>query len=110
MRLVDGQDVSSLDTPFELLPGCHVVTTPTQWIAQDSSGLLVLAQLPEYQIPLPMKPAHYYQVEVATARETLQGARYVYVRALERDTHGQITGDYRPVAGNVDPGTCRVAG
>jgi hypothetical protein len=31
VQAVDGNDVSSKSAPFDLLPGCHVVTTPDKW-------------------------------------------------------------------------------
>jgi hypothetical protein len=38
VQFVDGQDVGSHGGLFEVLPGCHVIGTPSRWLASSPTG------------------------------------------------------------------------
>jgi hypothetical protein len=56
---VDGRDVSKLGGAFELLPGCHVITTPTGWGASSGMGA-IKATTGAVTFVVPMFPGRRY--------------------------------------------------
>ena len=58
---VDGRDVSKMGGAFELLPGCHVVTTPTNFGSAGAYGL-VSGNTGVFQLPIAMVAGHHYLV------------------------------------------------
>src|SRR5579863_6922486 len=58
---VDGRDVSKLGGAFELLPGCHVITTPTGWGASSGMGA-IKATTGAVSFVVPMFPGRHYLV------------------------------------------------
>jgi hypothetical protein len=56
VQFVDDKDVSSLGGYFELLPGCHVIGTPSHWADQSPGGnLTVTATTGRWTFALPME-------------------------------------------------------
>jgi hypothetical protein len=103
---VDGRDVSSLTAPFELLPGCHVVLTPSRWGSVGTSGTMT-AQTGVLPFALPMLAGHFYTVEVRAQLDTTIAGK-MEVRAIEVDASGQQT---RVFAVSRDPAeleACRI--
>ncbi len=86
---VDGQDVSSLVPPFELLPGCHVVRTPERW-GSIGVGMSATAQTGMLPFALPMQAGHFYNIEVQTQIQTTI-AGTLEIQAIETNATGQRT-------------------
>jgi hypothetical protein len=65
VQFVDNKDVSSLGGYFELLPGCHVIGTPSHWGERSVGGnAVVTATTGRWTFALPMKAGHQYRIEV----------------------------------------------
>lgn len=65
---VDDKDVSAHGSTFELLPGCHIITTQTKLLAFDSNGVStpqgsVTGTLPRLVYAIEMGPGHTYVIE-----------------------------------------------
>jgi hypothetical protein len=65
---VDGKDVALDGSTFELLPGCHLVTTQTKLLAYDTSTSTnaqgeVTGTLPRLTYAIAMQPGHTYAIE-----------------------------------------------
>jgi hypothetical protein len=110
VQSVDGRDVSSVRPPFELLPGCHVILTPSHWgsFASDkASG--ITATTGAVNFVLPMKPGSSYSVKVETA-EVSGPVGEISLRTYERDAKGNVTRTFPPAGGQWDPERCKPAG
>ena len=58
---VDGREVRKLGGAFELLPGCHLVTTPTHW-GNGSRYNPVTANTRAISLLIPMLAGHHYSI------------------------------------------------
>jgi len=83
---VDGRDVSALGGAFELLPGCHVVTTPTHWGSMYGQGGRS-ASTGAVTFAVPMQPGYHYLV-VSTAEGTSGPTFHTRTRVDETDPAG----------------------
>jgi hypothetical protein len=108
IKAVDGRDVSTLDTAFELLPGCHVVQTASRlFVANEVMSWS--GELGSRTFAFEMKPGYSYTVVVEFA-EHMGNAASVSVYGVEQDPRGAETVRIAPVAPGAEAGACRDAG
>ncbi len=96
VKAVDGNEVPLRSRTFELQPGCHTVTNITYWVGNDINAAMTV-RLPEMVFWMKMVPEHTYELRIGTTANT-DTAR-VTVKALERDTNGDVTHTYQPGKG-----------
>lgn len=88
VRYVDDQDVSRRGGVFDLLPGCHLIRTPTSWGKSSNMGAIVAAT-PELTFALLMRAGYQYSIELIA--DTPSGpSGDVDVKAFERDAQGKL--------------------
>jgi hypothetical protein len=97
IKTVDGRDVSTLDSYFELLPGCHVVSTGTQLLFSHM-GATWQRQYPPHFFIFDMKAGHAYRV-VVQLKEKMNGFASLVVDGTEQDPSGKETRSFNPVPG-----------
>jgi hypothetical protein len=107
VEIVDGQDVSDHGSTFELLPGCHLVGTPTAWGSFTNAGG-VAVKTGHLTFALPMKPARQYIVAIRTAQLTGPTGSAV-VEATEKDLKGNTIQVVLPARSQTDVDACREA-
>ncbi len=91
---VDQREVGSLGGIFELLPGCHVIETPTKWAEGSSYGALV-ATTGTITFAIPTQPAHRYEIVVEGDMPTGPVGPYT-IRARESDMAGNTVRFWAP--------------
>jgi hypothetical protein len=93
---VDGKDVSAHGQSFDLLPGCHIVGTPSKWGTMDSRAGVVITTGP-HKFAIPMKAGHSYIVEVGSSSAYFSApASPAYVSAREMDARGKTSRTFAP--------------
>jgi len=102
VRVVDGKNVTKYGRNFELMPGCHVVTTPSNWGGVGESGGVV-ANTGPITYAIRMLAGHSYSIEVKPAGSagSIQNVRII---AKEKDPTGKVTDTFSPAP--EDP-TCQ---
>ena len=102
---VDGRDVSKLGGAFELLPGCHIVTTPTRWGGDNTTGA-VSATTGAVPFAVPMVASHHYLVVIV---DNLRGAPTgrVTVQVTETDAAGGSVRAIAPASSSGEIEACR---
>jgi hypothetical protein len=105
VRYIDGQDVSGSGSSFELLPGCHLLSTPTRlpvpaWPRADGAPLGV--QTGELVFAVEMRVGYHYRVEV----EPWSSAISVGVRVHEDNEHGVTTRVFAPLSSDHAATAC----
>ena len=108
VRYVDGVDVATRGSVFELLPGCHLVGTPDSWGRSEASYGAAVVNTGRLDFALVMRPAHHYAIEVDTDHATGPTGR-AWVMAVERDPSGKITKTFGPVQNEEDAERCLAA-
>jgi hypothetical protein len=108
IKAVDGRDVSTLDTAFELLPGCHVVQTDSR-LFLASEVVTWSGELGSRTFAFEMKPGYSYTVVVELA-ERMGSSASVSVYATEQDPWGAQTVTIAPLAPGAEADACRDAG
>ena len=109
VRFVDGIDVSSRGKRFELLPGCHLVGTPSSWGSQSPGGSsVVTARTGQWLFALPMKAGHFYQIEVIVGQMTGPTGSLT-IKGSETDSTGTRTAEFERVENPEDIVACRNA-
>jgi hypothetical protein len=103
---VDNRDVSSFGGLLELLPGCHVIGTPSHWGEQSPGGASVNATTGRRTFALPMKGGHQYQIEVS-AGEMKGSLVRITIKGHESDLRGKKTREFEPVTSPKDIQACR---
>jgi hypothetical protein len=101
---VDDRDVRELSGPFELLPGCHLVRTRTEWGA-GSTGGAVVAKTGAVPFALAMRGAHTYQIEVRSGQITGPMTSITIV-TVEKDLEGNVTREIPPASSQADVDAC----
>jgi hypothetical protein len=101
---VDGREVRSLGSVFELLPGCHFVETPKQWGGQNPSGGLV-ATTGTQMFAVPMLATHNYVVVTDTVTNGPNGS--LTIRIDETDVAGLLVRSFPPYATRAEIEACR---
>jgi hypothetical protein len=94
---VDGRDVSKLGGAFELLPGCHIITTPTTSGGSTTTGATKITTSPT-TFAVPMVAAHRYLVDI---KEGMRGGPSfeVTVQIDEMDPTGEPIRSLHPATG-----------
>ena len=106
VRFVDDQDVGSHGELFELLPGCHVVGTPSRWIGSTPTGTgAVEAATGKVTFALPMKAGHQYTIELLAPPMTGPTAP-LEIKAFEKDRRGTTTRTFSAAKSREDLVSC----
>lgn len=101
---VDQREVQSLGGLFELLPGCHVIETPTHWAEGSQYGALV-ATTGTVTFAIPMGPAHRYEIVVEGDVPTGPVGPYA-IRARESDLAGNTVRFWGPARSRNEVEAC----
>jgi TonB family protein len=107
VRVVDGQVVSGHGNLFELLPGCHIVRTPTSWGTSGYGGAVV-ATTPELTFALPMRAGYQYEVAIVADAPTAP-TEAIDVKAYERDPRGVLLQTFSYATSQRDLDRCESA-
>jgi hypothetical protein len=97
IQIVDGRDVSTIGTSFDLLPGCHVVVTPEQWGHTELNAGGMSMNTGHLAYAFPMKAGYTYAIRVQMEKKSgtvLAGN----VEAHELDAAGVVTRTFDRVA------------
>jgi hypothetical protein len=106
VRYVDGQDVSGHGGPFELLPGCHVIGTPSEWGSINGAATAaVMAKTGKWMFALPMRADYYYSVDVEVPPMTGPTAP-LSIHAHEKDASGKTTRTFASATSAQDLESC----
>jgi hypothetical protein len=101
---VDLREVGSLGGIFELLPGCHVIETPTKWAEGSSYGALV-ATTGTITFAIPTRPAHRYEI-VVEADVPTGPVGPISIRARESDLAGETVRFWGPARSRDEVEAC----
>jgi hypothetical protein len=100
-QFVDDKDVSSLGGYFELLPGCHVISTPT-----PPGGRFRSAEIqPRWTFALPMKAGRQYLIERRTGG-AMSPTGWFTIKGYESDLRGNKTREFEHVTSPKDIEAC----
>jgi hypothetical protein len=100
-QFVDDKDVSSLGGYFELLPGCHIITTPTPPWSRYGGGAIAA----RWTFALPMRPGHQYRIEVRPGAPMWSTGRFT-IQGYESDLRGKQTREFEPATSPKDIEAC----
>ncbi len=104
LEKVDGQSVRGRGHSFELMPGCHMVTTPANWgYMSDSSGLTAITG--NIVFPMEMRAGHEYVI-VVQPEASVGGTRALHIRAEEKDAKGTVTRTFARLPAGAISGPC----
>lgn len=106
IQTVDGRDVASLASPFELLPGCHVVETAPHWSGTKARLIYFPSLTGTHVFPIRMRAGRAYTV-VEKWSEPLGPLMTISVHAIERDPAGGQTAEIAEAANDADVQACR---
>ena len=107
VQFVDGKDVSLLGGYFELLPGCHVIGTPSHWAEQSPGGRsVVTATTGRWTFALPMRAGHQYRIEVSSGVATGTILRLT-IKGYESDLGGHQTREFEAAKSPKDIEACK---
>lgn len=87
IKTVDDRDVSTLDNPFELLPGCHLVATESNLVVANEN-ISFRGEIGARVFPFRMKAGYEYAVVVEFS-QSMGGDAHVSVNGVERDSTGK---------------------
>jgi hypothetical protein len=106
VQFVDDKDVSSLGGYFELLPGCHVIGTPSHWGDQSTGGdFSVTATTGRWTFALPMKAGRQYRIEVKAGVFTAATGP-ITIKGYETDLGGNQTREFERATSLKDIAAC----
>ena len=88
IKTVDGRDVATLDTAFELLPGCHIVETDSNFLVSNQA-VTWRGNIGTRVFPLRMRAGCMYTIVVELAESFGRGRVSVY--GVEKDPSGALT-------------------
>ena len=107
VQFVDDKDVSSLGGSWELLPGCHVIGTPSHWGDQSAGGnFSVTATTGRWTFALPMKAGHQYRIEVRAGVLTAPTGSLT-IKGYESDLGGNKTREFERATSLKDIEACK---
>jgi hypothetical protein len=106
VQFVDDKDVSSLGGYFELLPGCHVIGTPSHWADQSLGGNTLNATTGRWTFALPMRAGHQYRIEVRTGVITASTVPFT-IKGYESDLGGHQRREFERAKSQKDIEACR---
>jgi hypothetical protein len=106
VQFVDDKDVLSLGGYFELLPGCHIIGTPSHWGEQSPGGTAVVyATTGRWTFALPMRAGHQYRIEVSTGVMKARTSSLT-IKGYEGDLGGNKTREFEPATSLKDIEAC----
>jgi len=105
---VDGRDVSTLDTAFELLPGCHIVRTASDLVVANEA-LVWRGEIGSRTFAFLMRPGNTYVVKVELQESMGSTARLV-VSATEESAEGKELQRIPPAQSAADVQACLRSG
>ena len=106
VQLIDGQNVSDLGRWFELLPGCHVVTTSPLWRARvESSASGIIPPNGQLTYAMNMKAGYRYVIEGRMLQQ--RRSQILIITALEKDPEGTVTQELVPATSEADLEGCQ---
>lgn len=88
IKYVDGKDVSSYGSAFDLLPGCHIVMLSTTFVVSNSQFIFSASSTPVV-LPIRMKAGHTYSIGrhlVTNGPGSPEG--HIVTTARDEDLHG----------------------
>ena len=101
VQFVDGNDVSSLGGYFELLPGCHVVGTPSHMgVPTPGRASVGTWTTGRRTFALPMRAGHQYRIE------GILGVTPFTIKGCESDLRGERTREFEPARSPKDIEAC----
>jgi hypothetical protein len=104
IRAVDGFDVESRGTTFDLLPGCHVVVLKPKIGAGSELGAWS-ADLGFVAYAFRMLPGRLYSIEPETSFGSA-GHGSVRINAYERNADGSVSGTAVPIRDQAEVEAC----
>jgi hypothetical protein len=105
VQYVDGQDVSSHGSHFELMPGCHVVVTPRSWGKSEGTFGAVVVPTGHVAYAMDMRAGHDYLIDVRiTEFSGPHGSAEIV--AYERGPGGSGTAQLTPASTEAEVKTC----
>jgi len=105
IKTVDGRDVSTLDSLFELLPGCHLVSTERSLLV-GNGNVTVRGDLGPRVFPFRMKAGYEYAVVVEFGSFIGSSVR-VSISGVERDPAGKQTETVPAATSLADLSACK---
>ena len=106
---VDGKDVSANGQSFDLLPGCHIVGTPSKGGMMNSQAGVVFAT-GSHRFAIPMKAAHSYVIEVGASAQFNALAGPGLLLGREIDEAGHTSRTFAPASSVEDFRNCEKEG
>jgi hypothetical protein len=108
VQFVDDKDVSELGGSFELLPGCHVVGTPSHWSEQTPGvNSAVVATTGRWTFALPMRAGHRYRIEVNVVGVMTGPTAPLTIKGFESDLGGNETREFEQATSPNDIEGCK---
>jgi hypothetical protein len=104
IKKVDGKDVSTIDTAFELLPGCHIVQTESKLLISNAV-LTWHGELGPRIFAFQMKPGNTYVVKLELV-ESMGSSGRIFVYGLEQNAAGDVVQRIEPTKSGDDVRTC----
>jgi hypothetical protein len=108
VKLVDGKDVSRLDTAFELMPGCHIVQTASKLLIANEA-VSWRGELGSRTFAFLMKPGHTYVLKVEL-QESLGSSARVLIYGIEQDAAGGEVRRIEPAKSEDEVRSCLTSG
>jgi hypothetical protein len=108
VQFVDDKDVSELGGSFELLPGCHVIGTPSHW-SENTPGVnsAVVATTGRGTFALPMRAGHRYRIEVIVVGVMTGPTALLTIKGFESDLGGNETREFEQATSPKDIEACK---
>lgn len=107
VRFVDGEDVSVRGKRFALLPGCHIIGTPSNWGAYTpGGGVAVSAQTGRWMFALPMRAGYRYQIEVIASHASGPTGDLT-IQGIETDAAGNRTAVFERMKDPQEVESCK---
>ena len=105
IKMVDGRDVSGLDSIFELAPGCHVVE-PDRQLTLSNGSITMSGSLGAAAFPFPMRAGYAYSV-VVELQESMGGGGRIQLFGMELDAGGKRTKTFPPIPPAIAARVCK---
>jgi hypothetical protein len=106
IEAIDGRNVATLASPFELLPGCHIVETAPHTMNTGGRWVYLPTSSATHVFPIRMEAGHAYRV-VETWSMPYGPQATLSVRAVERDWTGAETQELPAATSDADVQACR---
>ena len=108
VQFVDDKDVSELGGSFDLLPGCHVIGTPSHWSERSpGSYSVVVATTGRRTFALPMRAGHRYRIEVMVVGVMTGPTAPLTIKGYESDLGGNQTREFERATSPKDIEACK---